>query len=128
MGDAGDIERAVTSFAREPCAGLIATAAAGVMVHRELIISLAARYQLPTIYTNRISADEGGLISYSVDSRNLFRRTAGYVDRILKGDKPGDMPVQNPDKYELVINLNTAKALGLTVPETLLAIADEVIQ
>jgi putative tryptophan/tyrosine transport system substrate-binding protein len=98
------------------------------LVHRELIITLAARHQLPTVYFQRSFVTDGGLISYGPDVADQARRAAGYVDRILKGDKPADLPVQAPTKYELVLNLKTAKALGLTVPPTLLARADEVIE
>jgi putative ABC transport system substrate-binding protein len=97
-------------------------------VHRDLILKLIASYKLPAIYTDRFYVANGGLIAYGADRADLYRRAAGYVDRILKGEKPGDLPVQAPTKYELVINLKTAKALGLTVPQTLLATADEVIE
>jgi putative tryptophan/tyrosine transport system substrate-binding protein len=126
--EAGEIERAVTAFARSPNGGLILTASALSTVHRELIIALAARHKLPAIYFRRFFAAAGGLISYGPDETEPYRLTAGYVDRILKGEKPADLPVQAPTKYTLVINLKTAKALGLTIPETLLATADEVIQ
>ena len=96
--------------------------------HRDLILKLIARYKLPAIYPDRVSVAAGGLISYGPDRVDLYRRAAGYIDRILKGEKPGDLPVQAPTKYELVINLKTAKALGLTVPQSLLASADEVIE
>jgi ABC-type uncharacterized transport system substrate-binding protein len=125
---AEEIERAVTAFARTPNGGLILTASALSVVHRELIIALAARYNLPTVYYRRVFAATGGLISYGYDIVDHFRRAAGYVDRILKGEKPADLPVQAPTKYELVINLKTAKALGLEIPPTLLARADEVIE
>jgi putative ABC transport system substrate-binding protein len=108
--------------------GLIVTPSAGNAVHRELITTLAARYKLPTIYSDRLNVTEGGLISYGPDRVDEFRRAAGYVDRILKGEKPADLPVQAPTKFELVINLKTAKALGFTIPTTLLATANEVIQ
>jgi putative ABC transport system substrate-binding protein len=126
--DAGEIERAVAAFARAPNGGLIVTAGPTTTIHRELIIALAARHRLPAVYPNRLFITAGGLISYGPDFLDLYRRTAGYVDRILKGEKPADLPVQAPSKYSLVINLKTAKALGLTIPETLLATADEVIQ
>ena len=126
--DAGEIERAVTAFAREPNGGLIVTASALANVHRDLIITLAARHKLPAVYSGRYFVTGGGLISYGPDSIDQYRRAAGYVDRILKGEKPADLPVQAPTKYELVINLKTAKALGLDVPPTLLARADEVIE
>ena len=126
--DAAEIERAVAAFARLANGGLIVTPSAGNAVHRELITTLAARYKLPTIYSDRLNVTEGGLISYGPDRVDEFRRAAGYIDRILKGEKPADLPVQAPTKFELVINLKTAKALGFTIPTTLLATADEVIQ
>jgi putative ABC transport system substrate-binding protein len=126
--DTGEIERAVTAFARSPNAGLVVTGSALTLFHRDLIITLAARYKLPTVYFQRIFVASGGLISYGVDVIDQYRRAAGYVDRILKGEKPADLPVQAPTKFELVINLKTAKALGLDVPTTLLARADEVIE
>jgi len=126
--DAGEIERAVTAFARGKNGGLIATGSALTIVHRELIITLAALHRLPAVYWNRFYVTGGGLISYGVDSIAPHRQAAGYVDRILKGEKPADLPVQAPTKYELVINLKTAKALGLTVQPSLLARADEVIE
>jgi len=124
--DANEI--AVTAFAREPNSGLIVLASPLSIVQRKLIISLAARHRLPAVYGLRFFVVDGGLISYGPDSVEPYRRAAGYVDRILKGEKPGDLPVQAPTKYDLVINLQTAKALGLTVPPTLLARADEVIE
>jgi len=126
--DAGEIERAVTAFARSPNGGLILTASALAVVHRDLIIKLAARHRLPAVYVERFYVMSGGLISYGPHFVDEVRRTAGYVDRILKGEKPADLPVQAPTKYELVVNLKTAKALGLTVPPTLLTRADEVIE
>jgi ABC-type uncharacterized transport system substrate-binding protein len=126
--DAGEIERTVTAFARSKNGGLIATGSSLTVVHRELIITLAARHHLPAVYWNRFYVTAGGLISYGVDSIAPHRQAAGYVDRILKGEKPADLPVQAPTKYELVVNLKTAKALGLTVPPTVLARADEVIE
>jgi putative tryptophan/tyrosine transport system substrate-binding protein len=126
--DAGEIERAVAAFARAPNGGLIVTAGPAVTLHRELIITLAARHKLPAVYYERFFAVAGGLISYGPDYVDQYRRAAGYVDRILKGEKPADLPVQAPTKYELVINLKTAKALGLEIPPTLLARADEVIE
>ena len=126
--DAGEMERAVTAFARGSNSGLIVTSSGSAAVHRELIIALAARYRLPAVYNYRYFATGGGLISYGPDPIDQFRRAAGYVDRILKGEKPGDLPVQAPTKYELAINLKTAKALGLDVPSTLLARADELIE
>jgi putative tryptophan/tyrosine transport system substrate-binding protein len=128
MRDAGEIERAVEAFARTPNGGLIVTAGAAAQVHRDLLISLAARHILPAVYYERSFVAAGGLISYGPDYVDQYRRAAGYVDRILKGERPADLPVQVPTKYELVINLKTAKALGLTVPPTLLARADEVIE
>ena len=126
--DARVIERSVATFAQASNGGLIATASALTVVHRELIIGLAARYKLPAVFHRRLFVVSGGLISYGPDFIDQFRRAAGYVDRILKGEKPADLPVQGPTKYELVINLKTAKALGITVPPTLLARADEVIE
>jgi putative ABC transport system substrate-binding protein len=125
--DAGEIERAVTAFAREAKGGLIVVAGAAVAVHRALIINLAAQYRLPAVYPYRYYVASGGLMSYGPDNIDQYRRAAGYVDRILKGEKPADLPVQAPTKYKLVINLKTAKALGLDIPPTLLARADEVI-
>jgi putative ABC transport system substrate-binding protein len=126
--DAGEIERAVTEFARGLNGGLIVTGSAAAIVHRELIAMLAARHRLPAVYPGRYSVTAGGLISYGPDLIDQFRRAAGYVDRILKGEKPADLPVQAPVKYETVINLKTAKALGLEVPASVLARADEVIE
>jgi putative ABC transport system substrate-binding protein len=128
MRDAGEIERAIAAFARSPNGGLIVTAGAGAQLHRDLIITLAARHKLPAVYYERSLVAAGGLISYGPDYIDQFRRAAGYVDRILKGEKPADLPVQQPTNYSLVINLKTAKALGLEVPATLLARADEVIE
>src|SRR5262249_50645520 len=121
MRDTAEIERAVAAFARFPNGGLIVTGSAWAVVHRELIISLADRHKLASVYFQRMFADGGGLISYGPDFIDQYRRAAGYVDRILKGEKPSHLPVHAPTKYELVINLKTAKALGLTVPDTLLA-------
>jgi putative ABC transport system substrate-binding protein len=126
--DESEIERAVSAFARSPNGGLIVTGSGLSIVHRELIIALAARYRLPAIYPLRPFVVRGGLISYGPDSIDPHRRAAGYVDRILKGEKPADLPVQAPTKYELVINLKTAKALGFEIPPSLLARADEVIE
>ena len=126
--DAGEIERAVAAFARSSNGGLIVTASGLANVHRDLIIALAARHRLPAVYYERFFVAAGGLVSYGPDYVDQYRRAAGYVDRILKGEKPADLPVQAPTKYELVINLKTAKALGLEVPPTLLARADEVIE
>jgi putative ABC transport system substrate-binding protein len=128
VGDAGEIERALAAFAGSPNGGLILTGSALAIVHRDLIIGLAARYQLPAVYYERYFAAAGGLISYGSDNIEQFRLAAGYVDRILKGEKPADLPVQAPTKYELVINLKTATVLGLEIPSTLLARADEVIE
>jgi putative ABC transport system substrate-binding protein len=128
MRDAGGIERAVAAFASGLNGGLIVTGSPLGIVHRKLIITLAARHKLPAVYSGRFYVTAGGLISYSPDQIEVFRRAAGYVDRILKGEKPADLPVQAPTKYELVINLKTAKALGLDVPATVLARADEVIE
>jgi putative tryptophan/tyrosine transport system substrate-binding protein len=126
--DANEIERAVTAFATSPNGGLILTAGGPALVHRDLIITLAARYKLPAVYFDRAFVTAGGLLSYGPDRIELYRRAAGYVDRILKGEKPAEMPVQAPTKYQLVINLKTAKALGLDVPTQLQQIADEVIE
>jgi putative tryptophan/tyrosine transport system substrate-binding protein len=126
--DGGEIERAVAAFARQANGGLIVTAAAGAELNRKLIIALAASHQLPAIYPFRHNVAEGGLISYGADQIDQYRRAAGYVDRILKGEKPADLPVQQATKVELIINLKTAKALGIDVPPTLLARADEVIE
>jgi putative tryptophan/tyrosine transport system substrate-binding protein len=126
--DVGEIERGITKFARGSNAGLIVTASPLATVHRDVIINLAARHKLPAVYFERYCVTGGGLISYGPHFVDQFRRAAGYVDRILKGEKPADLPVQAPTKYELVVNLTTARTLGLTVPSTLLAIADEVIE
>jgi putative ABC transport system substrate-binding protein len=126
--DAGEIERAVAAFARSPNGGMIVTASALTAVHRRLIIALAARHRLPAVYYERFFATVGGLVSYGANVVDQYRLAAGYIDRILKGEKPVDLPVQAPTKYELVINLKTAKALGITMPPTLLARADEVIE
>ena len=128
MRDAGEIEDAVAAFARSPNGGLIVTAGVAATLHRELIITLAARHKLPAVYWQRYFVAAGGLISYGPDVIEEYRQAAGYVDRILKGEKPADLPVQASTRYELVINLKTAKALGLTVPPSLLARADEVIE
>ena len=128
MLDAGEIERAIAAFARSPNGGVILTGSALAMIHRDLIITLAARHKLPAVYAFRFYVTAGGLISYGPDTIDQYRRAAAYVDRILKGEKPADLPVQAPTKYELVVNLKTAKALGLTVPDSLLARADEVIE
>jgi putative tryptophan/tyrosine transport system substrate-binding protein len=128
MRDAGGIERAVAAFARDSNGGLIVTGSSLAIAHRDLIITLAARHKLPAVYTHRVFVTGGGLISYGPDRVDQYRRAARYVDRILKGEKPADLPVQAPTKYELVINLKTAKALAIDVPPTLLARADEVIE
>ena len=128
LGDAGDIERAVTALARSPNGGLVITASALSLVHGELILTLAARHKLPAVYPRRSFIAAGGLISYGFDALDQVRRAAGYVDRILKGEKPADLPVQAPTRYELVVNLKTAKALGLEMPQSVLARADEVIE
>src|SRR5262249_35706392 len=128
MTDAGEIERAVAAFAQAPNGGLIVTGSAQAVHHRDLIIALAARHKLPAIYYDPYYVAAGGLVSYGVDNVDQFRRAAGYVDRILKGEKPADIPAQQPTKYGLVVNLKPARALGLEVPPTLLARADEVIE
>jgi putative tryptophan/tyrosine transport system substrate-binding protein len=125
---AGEIERGITAFARGSNDGLIVTGSALAFVNRDLIVTLAARHKLPAVYWDRTPVTGGGLISYGADLVDQCRRAAGYVDRILKGEKPADLPVQAPTKYELVINLKTAKALGLDVPASLLARSDEVIE
>src|SRR5262245_59451491 len=126
--DAGEIERAVAAFARLPNDGLIVTGSTSAAVHRDLIITLAARHKLPAVFSNRLYIADGGLISYGTDYIDQYRRAAGFVDRILKGEKPADLPVQAPTKYELVTNLKTAKMLGLEIPPSVLARADEVIE
>jgi putative ABC transport system substrate-binding protein len=126
--DADEIERAVTAFARSSNGGLIVTASPLTALHRKLIIALAARHQLPAVYGLPYFATSGGLISYGPNTIDPFRRAAGYVDRILKGEKPADLPVQASTRYELVINMKTAQALGIDVPPLLLARADEVIE
>jgi putative ABC transport system substrate-binding protein len=128
MRDADEIERAIAAFARTPNGGLIVAAGGRTLLHRELIIALAARHKLPAVYSNHSFVAAGGLISYGPDFVDQYRQAAGYVDRILKGEKPADLPVQAPTKYELVINLKTAKALGLDIPATVYARADEVIE
>jgi putative ABC transport system substrate-binding protein len=126
--DSSEIEHAIAAFVRTSRNGLIVTASALTVFHRDLIVTLAAQYKLPTVYFQRIFVASGGLISYGADVIDQYRRAAGYVDRILRGENPGDLPVQTPVKYELVFNLKTAKALGLEIPPTLLARADEVIE
>jgi putative ABC transport system substrate-binding protein len=128
MRDAGEIERAVTAFAQSSNGGLIVAAGGSAQVHRNLIITLAARHKLPAVYYERFFVAAGGLISYGSDFIDQYRRSASYVDRILRGEKPADLPVQAPTKYELVINLKTAKAIGLDIPPSVLARADEVIE
>jgi putative ABC transport system substrate-binding protein len=126
--DTAEIERALETFVRTPDGGLIVTAGAAATLHRDLIIMLAARYKLPAVYNERSYVAAGGLISYGADYVDQYRKAAGYVDRILRGEKPADLPVQAPTKYETVINIKTAKALGLTIPQLVLARADEVIE
>jgi putative ABC transport system substrate-binding protein len=126
--DPGEIERAIATFAQTPNGGLIIAGSPAAVVHRNLIITLAARHQLPAVYAQPYFARSGGLIAYGSDTVSPYRRAAGYVDRILKGEKPADLPVQAPTKYELVVNLKTAKVLGLTVPDMLLSRAHEVIE
>ncbi len=126
--DASEIGRAATAFAQTPNGGLIVTGTPLAQLHRDLIISLAAKHRLPAVYFERFFVTDGGLISYGADFVDQYRRAGGYVHRILNGDKPADLPVQAPNKYELVINLKTAKALGISVPPSLLARADAVIE
>jgi len=126
--DADEIQRAVTAFARSPNGGLIITPSALAVAHREVIVSLAAKYRLPAVYYRRWFVDKGGLISYGYDALQQYRNASGYVDRVLKGAKPADLPVQVPTKYDLVINLKTAKTLGLAISPSLLTSADEVIE
>ena len=128
VADANEIERGITAFARDPNGALILTVGPGAIRHREIIIGLAARHKLPAVYPYRFFAADGGLIAYGPDTIEPYRRAAGYVDRILRGEKPADLPVQAPTRYELAINLKTAKALSLEVPPMLLARADEVIE
>ena len=128
MRDGGEIERAIAAFARVPNSGLIVTGTPLATVHRDLIITLAVRHKLPAVYYDRLFVSAGGLISYGPDILDQYRRAAAYVDRILKGEKPANLPVQAPTKYELVINLKTAKALGLAVPPSVRARANEVIE
>ncbi len=126
--DTGEIERAVTAFARRPNGGLIVATSAFAQIHRGAIITLAARHRLPAVYPYRFFVTDGGLISYGPDTVDQYRRAAQYVDRILRGEKPANLPVQAPTKYETVLNLKTAKALGLEIPPQVLARADEVIE
>ena len=128
VGDTAAFERAVAAFARSTNGGLIVTTSPWAVAHRDLIIALAAQHHLPAVYAFRYFVTSGGLISYGPSSIDQFRRAAGYIDRILRGEKPADLPVQTPTKYELVINLKTARALGLEIPPTVLARADEVIE
>ena len=128
LRDASDMERAIAAFARSPDGGLIVTASILAVLHRDLLVTLAAQQKLPAVYFDRLFVAAGGLISYGPDNSDQYARAAGYVDRILKGEKPADIPVQAPTKYVLALNLKTATALGLTVPATLLARADEVIE
>jgi ABC-type uncharacterized transport system substrate-binding protein len=128
FGEVMQIERDISDFAREPNGGMVVTASAFAATHREQIVALAAKYKLPAIYSARDFVASGGLISYAANFFDQFRHAGSYVDRILKGEKPGDLPVQAPIKYELIINLKTAKAQGFTIPSTLLARADEVIE
>ena len=128
MSNTSETERVIATFAAQPNGGLIVTGSALAVTYRELINSLAAKYKLPAVASNRIYVTDGVLISYGVDFVDQNRRAAAYVDRILKGEKPGDLPVQAPTKYELVINLKTAKALGINVPASLLSRADELIE
>jgi putative ABC transport system substrate-binding protein len=123
-----DIERAIEALAEQPNGGAFFPPDITVGALRDQVLAIVARHRLPAIYTDRIYAASGGLVSYDADRAEIFRRTASYVDRVLRGEKPGDLPFQQPTKYQLTINLKTAKALGLTVPEALLAIADEVIE
>jgi putative ABC transport system substrate-binding protein len=126
LRDPSEIERAIASFARAPNGGLVVTTSAAATLHRNLITTLAARHRLPAVYPYRHFATGGGLISYGPDLIDQYQQAAGYIDRILRGEKPADLPVVQPTEFELVINLKTAEALGLAVPETLLATADEV--
>jgi putative tryptophan/tyrosine transport system substrate-binding protein len=128
LRDTDEIERAITAFAQSANGGLVVTGSSGALVHSNLIITLAARHKLPAVYNERSFAAAGGLVSYGPDFVDQYRRAAGYVDRILKGEKAADLPVQAPTKYELVVNLKTAKSLGLDIPTPILARADEVIE
>ena len=128
LRDAGEVESTIAAFVRSSHEGLIVTGSPSALRHRDLIVSLAARHKLPAVYGARYFVAAGGLFSYAPDFLDQFRRAAGYVDRILKGEKPADLPVQAPTKYELVVNLKTAKALGLDMPPSLLITADEVIE
>jgi putative ABC transport system substrate-binding protein len=128
LRDVNEIEQGITAFSRGPSGGMIVPAGRAGAVYRDFIIELAARHRLPAVYSDRVFIPAGGLLSYGPDRMDQFRRAATYIDRILKGEKPADLPVQAPTKYELVLNLKTAKALGLAIPPTLLARADEVIE
>ncbi len=128
LRDVDAIERGIAGFASAMNGGLVVPLAALATTHRDVIIKLAARYRLPAVYPLRIFVTDGGLLSYGPATTDLYQRVAGYIDRILRGEKPGDLPVQQPTKFNLVINLKTARALGLEAPPTLLAIADEVIE
>jgi putative ABC transport system substrate-binding protein len=125
---AEEIERGIAAFAREPNGGLVIAVGANTTIHRRTIIETAAQLKLPAVYPHRYMASDGGLIAYGINLGALYKRAASYVDRIFKGEKPADLPVQRPTKYELTVNLKTARALGLTIPPTLLARADEVIE
>jgi putative ABC transport system substrate-binding protein len=126
--DPGEIERGIAGFARSPNGGLIVTGSAAAVVHRELIVALAARHRLPAVYDNPLFVTDGGLVAYGADIADQYRRAVEYLDRILKGEKPGDLPVQSPTKYVLAVNLKAVKALGLVLPPPLLASATEVIE
>jgi putative ABC transport system substrate-binding protein len=128
LRNAGEIERSIAAFARSPNSGLILTSGTGSALHRDLIITLATRHKPPAVYPERSYVAAGGLISYGPDYIDQYRKAAGYVDRILRGEKPADLPVQAPTRYETVLNMKTAKALGLDVPATVLVRADEVIE
>ena len=128
VNDSGDIERAINALAQTPNTGFLVLPENLVFSNRDLIVGLAARHRLPAVYSDRFNIKAGGLLSYGADTDDLYRRAASYTDRILRGEKPSDLPVQQPIKFELVINLKAAKALGLTVPDKLLVAADEVIE
>ena len=128
VSDSRDIERAINALAQAPNAGFVVLPENLVMRNRDLIVGMAARHRLPAVYSDRFNIKDGGLLSYGADTDDLYRRAASYVDRILRGEKPSDLPVQQPTKFELVVNLKTAKAMGLTIPESFLLRADEVIE